>query len=249
MGRVVVLVSLLAACGRVSFEPREDAASDAIDSDGIDAPSDRVVIYPMDTLTGGIAPATAGGYDGTCAMCPSVVASPHGGAYSFDGSTSIALPAISSGFVSTAPFTISIWIRPQRDLAIDRTLLAKPYSVTAGDQNVLGATILANTGTVAYESTREGSTYQYLESSSTVDVTDGAWHHVAIRWDGVAKHVTVDGAGAGGLDPWVDSSAPLTLGADWDFGSPAHGFIGELDDLRFYNRALSDLEVGELAGQ
>lgn len=245
MERGVALLVLITACGRVSFEPRGDATSDV----GTDASSDLVVVYPMDALTGGTAPATTAGYDGTCIVCPSVVASPHGGAYSFDGNASIALPSIASGLVSTAPFTIVMWIRPQRDLASDRTMLAKPYSITAGDQNVFGATILANTGIVVYESTADGASYDYVDSSSTVDVTDGAWHHLAIRWDGVTKYVMVDGFGAAGSQPWADSPAPLTLGADWDFGATVHGFIGELDDLRFYNRTLTDPEIFALAEQ
>ena len=91
-------------------------------------------------------------------------------------------------------------------------------------------------------------------------VTDGEWHHVALAVDAgnmypPATRVYVDGAqDAEGADTVnAQNIWNITADADVTIGSRAsHGdrfFLGSIDDVRIYDRALSPEEIGGLAGR
>ena len=84
------------------------------------------------------------------------------------------------------------------------------------------------------------------------DYNDGAWHHVAVRRSKTTSLVElfVDNAlaasGNTGNTESLDAPPGLRFGNDYcDPGSSL--FNGDLDDVKFYNRVLSDEEVGLLA--
>ncbi len=82
---------------------------------------------------------------------------------------------------------------------------------------------------------------------------DGAWHHIAMTFDGPSSSVKlyVDGI----MDVNVikrideslytikDSTVPLTIGCDLNSGVADHFYTGYIDDVRFYDRVLNDSEV------
>jgi len=90
-------------------------------------------------------------------------------------------------------------------------------------------------------------------------VNDGAWHHVAVtvRANATASYpdVTLWLDGQDDTLPTVDLDPPLDLTADLDvrIGSrPASDdrfFMGEIDELYLYDRALSQAEIAYLAGR
>ena len=140
--RVVVLACGLAACGRVGFDVADDAevrAADAtVDAAVIEVP-DLVARYPMDGLGAGTVPANLAAYAGSCTMCPVVVADgARDGAYRFDGTQWLDLPAISETFVGTAPFTITLWIRTT-EINTDRGVVAQPARLFSLQLDVIGA--------------------------------------------------------------------------------------------------------------
>jgi hypothetical protein len=74
---------------------------------------------------------------------------------------------------------------------------------------------------------------------------DGQWHHVAFTRDRPTGHIalyvdgTLVGEGSGNNEP-LDAPPKITVGGLQPGG---HGFRGDLDELRFYNRALAADEV------
>jgi hypothetical protein len=69
----------------------------------------------------------------------------------------------------------------------------------------------------------------------------GTWHHVAVTFGTSNPHLYVDGAEDATVGPLLyapPSHGPITLGS---------GLVGQLDEVRFYNRALTHLEVQSLA--
>jgi hypothetical protein len=75
------------------------------------------------------------------------------------------------------------------------------------------------------------------------------WHHYAYTYDGTTHRLYVDGAFAGmsANDPDDGAVANARLGAGYD---NAENFLGQLDEIRIYNRPLSPVEVTALhAGQ
>jgi hypothetical protein len=90
-------------------------------------------------------------------------------------------------------------------------------------------------------------------ASSTVQMTPLTWTHIACVYDGSQLMTYLDGVAVGataGTGPLTSTAAmPLAIGASTD---PAmldeNEFVGMLDDLRIYGRALDTSEVAALAG-
>jgi hypothetical protein len=89
--------------------------------------------------------------------------------------------------------------------------------------------------------------------STTVNPTDGKWHHLAYLYDQTAKGFVafyvdgvLDGINTNSLSWYWVPEETIELGKSHDaFWS---GYTGFLDDLRIYNRVLSASELSTLAG-
>ncbi len=92
----------------------------------------------------------------------------------------------------------------------------------------------------------------YIPAVDGTNLADGLWHHVAVNWSGGDDDT---------LQLYVDGNLMVletaTLGAfeidNWSIGKQVTGetlFAGSLDDVRLYNRVLTDggVSVGETAG-
>jgi hypothetical protein len=80
----------------------------------------------------------------------------------------------------------------------------------------------------------------------------GVWHHVVGTWDGATMRLYVDGAEVASrafAGPNQYDSSPVVIGADNDNADnlPDDGWDGLIDDVRIYNRALTQDEIRELA--
>jgi hypothetical protein len=77
-------------------------------------------------------------------------------------------------------------------------------------------------------------------------VTDSLWHHLAMTiGDGVARFY-IDGEAAGEQAPTFQpaASSHYAIGAvGGDFSGYSFGFLGEIDDVRFFNRVLTPDEI------
>lgn len=81
----------------------------------------------------------------------------------------------------------------------------------------------------------------------------GAWHHLAITWDGTTIRSYVDGVFEGMQTPAGVAALPtrpsgigglLTGAANDQIEDP---FVGSIDELTIYNRAIEDSEVAAIA--
>lgn len=246
-----LLLLVVAGCGRLGFS--DAAAIDApLDPDArIDAPTDApafiapgiVVRYAMDDDPAG---GTIGSAQlpATCTTCPTATPGVHGGAYLFDGTVRFELP--SATLVGTAPYTVALWFRMDADpeVGFGRSMVNKYYSATLTTDVM---SLVIRTGNLpTFETTAEVGLTSFLTAPTGVVV--GAWHHVAATWDGTTKRLYVDGAPvASVVEPVLDSSEPLGVGADLDSAQNIHPWNGALDELQFYGRALTDAEVALVA--
>ena len=87
--------------------------------------------------------------------------------------------------------------------------------------------------------------------TGTRNVKDGQWHHVAAAYDGTNICLYVDGT----LDVSTPSSGTITqnsypMGIGYNtqgvFGSPAYFFVGLVDEVSLYHRALSSNEIAAI---
>ena len=89
----------------------------------------------------------------------------------------------------------------------------------------------------------------------TIPVDDGTWHHVAGAYDGTEYKLYIDGrtnvsvASSGVLDGGATAYYG-TIGAHYKRSDPApkQYFNGLIDDVRIYNRVLSEEEILEITG-
>ncbi len=76
--------------------------------------------------------------------------------------------------------------------------------------------------------------------------SDNNWHHLAGTWDGTTIKIYVD-AVLGGNDVY---SGAMSTGGDLQIGNitgtAARGWPGRIDDVRVYNRALSQNEISAI---
>jgi len=82
--------------------------------------------------------------------------------------------------------------------------------------------------------------------SSSQNINDGSWHHLAITFSGGVLTLYVDGvaAGSGSGTFTPDTAAKLIFGAQDNTGFRSSGAL--VNDLRFYNSALSARQVNQL---
>ena len=85
-----------------------------------------------------------------------------------------------------------------------------------------------------------------------VSITSGVFHHAAVTFDGGVARFFLDGVfrGSGniGAPAVATNTLPVRIGASQGSLANANAnFQGVIDEVRIYNRALTDIEVATLA--
>ncbi|MBF0390110.1 MAG: LamG domain-containing protein [Desulfamplus sp.] len=84
---------------------------------------------------------------------------------------------------------------------------------------------------------------------TTESLSKRDWHHIAQIWNGTNLLLYIDGelkvnkTTTGSL---ANGSQPIRIGGGAPYGQPPHYFNGTIDDVRIYNRALSEFEIKQL---
>jgi hypothetical protein len=100
-----------------------------------------------------------------------------------------------------------------------------------------------------------------LQATSTASVSDGQWHHVAMVLDATAQTLSIwiDGAQDGvvavpaedftGILDGDNELDPISIGFQLEAGGGGYlnSFLGSLDEVALYDRALTAAELGDLA--
>ena len=234
MRLAVVLVAT--GCGRIAFDPVPPG----------DAPLDPSLVawYPLDVDA---TDATGHGHDGACPVrnqaCPAFAGGHFAGAADMTGGTMFEVP-FAPELNTPSGFTVSAWLSiaaapATRGCAITKGLGPAQFNSWAlcvePDRSVFFFTVAGTTTNDQF--------------SAELLATD-AFHHVAVRYDGITKSIFLDGANVGDSLPFpgisFDSSA-VFIGEDVDNDAPIAPFVGRVDDARLYNRALADSEIAALA--
>ncbi|MCX6799375.1 MAG: LamG domain-containing protein [Candidatus Diapherotrites archaeon] len=196
--------------------------------------------YMFDEGSGTTAKDSSGNNDATVAGSPvwsSDCAS--GKCLQFDGSTTnYVIKNAFSGFPTTE-ITAEFWIKSS-DATRDGTPLS--YASSQSDNDFL------------IFNYRGFSIYRGSSSVGTaVSANDGAWHHIVVTWrssDGQAR-LYKDGArrysGTLAAGTSIKAGGALVVAQEQDFvggGFAAdQAFVGYIDDVKIFNRALSDFEI------
>jgi hypothetical protein len=155
-------------------------------------------------------------------------------AYSFDGEDDY----IAAGNFPLPPvFSLTMWINPT-DITDGRMFLGK-QSANATSQVKVGFSkggYGVVIGTAAYADGEKDSGWQHL--AVVVEKTSSQYNRVLFYKNGrllwSKNH----------FDPLEDTRAlPIAIGAAWEGTSPVSFFSGKMDDIRIYDRALSQTEI------
>ena len=152
-------------------------------------------------------------------------------AYSFDGNDYIT-PANNFSY---SQWTLSAWINPTVPITLNAPTYGL-YAILEGEhsENFIG---LVGYALRIYVTTIVNFNFD----------SNPGWHHVSYSYDGTNLTGTVDGNTTG----TITIANPLAtvrqrVIGERDLNDTTHGFIGKIDDVRIYNRALSQAEITAL---
>jgi hypothetical protein len=161
----------------------------------------------------------------------------------FDGgcaNTEFDTPNYSFGGTNAASFTVSLWIDvvtlpPNGEIGY---IAGYSSNISQGGWRL---SIGMGGGIIFAVPNGSGGTTNVVGAQ----IAAGAWHHIAAVYGGASSGVYVDGAGTVGPLP-TTWATDMTTGDRMRMGCSAdnqHPLNARLDDVRFYNRALSAAEV------
>lgn len=249
-GAALAIALAGSACGRIAFDALGDGGGDDADVGAPDADGpDLIMHFPLDETNGSAIVDIARGMTTTCrsGSCPtSEPAGRVGGAMEFNGGGNCLL--IADDVVLHQPsFTLAVWAR--HDIQRNDSMFAKLIGQVDDENNSFNLQV-GDGGAFPLNSaafgTSAGAANEFVSSPGDA-VSPNVWHHVAATFTGGTKRIYVDGVltGTGTGVVGFDGGA-MTIGCDQNANSQQY-WDGALDDVRFYRRALTDAEIGELA--
>jgi formylglycine-generating enzyme required for sulfatase activity len=138
--------------------------------------------------------------------------------------------------------TVVAWIKSNFSFQNDKGVVAKSGAVSATDGDY-GFIIWSNRIQPIYKGVR-----REVDCSKDV-VSDKGWHHIAVVYDSCGIHVFVDGHLDGESpsypSPISTNDYSLVIG---EYHSTGYNFKGVIDDVRIYDRPLSEEEITEILG-
>jgi len=205
------------------------------DSWGIELGQALAGHWKLDEASGSVASDSAGSNDGTVNGTGTWTTGEIDGALSFDGDDYVEADGLCAD-IAGSNFTLAAWMKSNS--ASTQQFIAS-FNTSTGDNRVL----LGHPAGSANLQIFDGS----YHDSGTV-VVDDTWHHVAYTLDNANNILTVyvDGSDVDSFSSSVSilTSDLFTLGQEYDAGPVASDYyIGIIDDVRVYNRVLSETEI------
>ena len=135
--------------------------------------------------------------------------------------------------ITSTNITISVWIK----------------TIQTGEGNVIAANE-SGSGHPLMFGIDGGNPYvnDGSDVAFTAVVNDNQWHMLTYVRDGSRAYIYVDAVQIGTYNPTfsLGTVTRWSIGQEWDDSTPSDFYVGMVDDVRFYNKALSQAEVAEL---
>lgn len=196
-----------------------------------------------------VADGTGNGNNGVLSGGTTWVPGVSGTALSFDGSTGQVKVSDNNALEPATEVTVSTWFRSTGSPGTFRYLVAK------GGNGCIAASYGLYTGPSGglqfYVSKQQGSVYARSPDSGQ-RVWDGNWHLAVGTYDGTTIRLYVDGVEVGSGTSWPGSLEYLLPDSnDFYIGNypscQPHHFLGDLDSVMVWGRALSASEIGSMS--
>jgi len=212
-----------------------------------DINSGLVGYWKFDKGSGNIAVDSSGnGNNGTLINSPAWVDGVFGKALSFDGASNYVQIPDSSSLDVTANVTVAAWVYPRAyvDNAGDNPHIVSRCA--ANGQSIYLFGIYPNSHKIMYAVCGTGNT---LVQSSAANLTLNAWTYLAITYNGSYVSLYINGtfnSGYAQSGPIQTTSNRLTIGCNSYPVTTYAYFNGTIDEVRIYNRTLSQQEIQEI---
>ncbi|MEM6966709.1 MAG: LamG domain-containing protein [Bacteroidota bacterium] len=145
-------------------------------------------------------------------------------------------------YFTTSDFTLSFYIRSDRYSLFDQSLFSKRED--CGEDYVLDFSLNRNQKSI--KTKVQESEYRGYKDISP-DIKEGGWYHVALVREGQEAHTYINGylqksvKRCSGVD--LSNDAILSFSNSPCLGGRTQRFKGILDEVRIYDRALSESEL------
>jgi hypothetical protein len=215
--------------------------------DAFDDPTLRAWWEFEDAPGDGVLDSSGNGHTGGCAgtTCPTQAAGRIGMAYDFDGADDYVRVPGGGDLATGSAVTISGWVFLRE--VTNQAPLSKPFHVNGS----------ADTNSWQYEvdSPAQGCLTGPTKVCTADVVVFDQWQHFAAIWSGAGKRLYLDGTMVMNQPAILQyDGSDVVIGADYhldpDTGAMTSTFVhvdGLIDEVRIYNRALSDDEITALA--
>jgi uncharacterized repeat protein (TIGR01451 family)/CSLREA domain-containing protein len=222
--------------------------------DCIAPPANMVAWYPADTTANDIQSGNAGTLNGAATIDTAVAGRVGRGAFKFLGGVNdyASSPDSASLNIGTGDFSIDAWIQinaadkshPGLNPNV-RSIQDKRVNINTG--TIRGYHFYLKNGFLGLQISNGAGQSGFEET--TVDVADGNFHHVAatvVRTSATGGHLYVDGVSVLTFNP-TGRTGSLSNPAEFLIGGhladSANNFIGFIDELEVFTRALTAAEV------
>ncbi|OGM08815.1 hypothetical protein A2Z67_02300 [Candidatus Woesebacteria bacterium RBG_13_36_22] len=161
-----------------------------------------------------------------------------GRCFTYDGSDSVSCGSV---LHLTSYLTVSCWMKTTNTGADWYALVGNYGSVNGFGYDI---TYYAASTRIEWGVRSTGHTTVY--TAVDADLSNGNWHHIVCKWDGIARKIYIDGVDAGSADSWT--YAPESSGDNLYIGDrgTCNAWIGSIDAVRIWERALTEDEIEEL---
>ena len=174
-----------------------------------------------------------------------------GSALEFSGSGQYVDCGDEAGAGVTADFTLAAWVQMTPDNAGQYMGISGKLSRLNGDADYMGFALVRHSTNVFRLWVGVGDPENIIgRASSDVAYTDTDWHHVAGIRKGQTNALYVDGVrqAATTTTDFVPSEQFFYIGRQYSNTATPRHFKGKIDDVRLYNRALTDTQIAEVMG-
>ena len=186
------------------------------------------------------------GNNGTLTNGPTPTIGKIGQALLFDGVNDYLNMGAPSALNITGPFSISAWINPKSFGGSSRGRVVDKFS----DDGTTGYGFFVDNVNTTNGITicTGGCVGSAAVISNSNAIQTNTWQHVVVSYNGTTATIYVNGVsvGSGALDPPPSGSNNFYVG---NRSATDRAFDGTMDEVRVYNRALSQTEVTQLYNQ
>jgi len=192
---------------------------------------------------------STGGNDGTLVSTAAWVSSTKGSAVELDATGEYVDTNLSGSYdIRSQELSISGWVKCGTETHTQRFVSARGGTTGAGSEYPLDLWTVATTGkcrVAAYDGTSS------INADSTTTIGDDNWHHICGVADATNLYIYVDGVlenqvAISGLSSSSAGANDFYIGQTQAATDSTRQLLGEIQNVRIYNRALTATEVAEL---